>query len=195
MAVWPQIPGETPIDPSGLKVRGITNRAELNPIEAENILKAVTKYMTGTRKVAFDFPLCLRVHEDMFGDVWDWAGKLRQENFNIGIPFAGVSDSLAALLDDLHSWSGYKMGLVEQSTRLHHIAVKIHPFNNGNGRWSRLLANMWLRQNGHPVIEWPEKVIGDRSVVRDEYIAAIRLADDGDYGPLLAMHQKYVGLS
>jgi hypothetical protein len=40
MESWPSIPGETPIDPSGLKIKGITNRAELSVVEAQNIRKA-----------------------------------------------------------------------------------------------------------------------------------------------------------
>ena len=54
MTAWPSIPGETPIDPSGLKRPGIiTNRRELNVAEAENILKVVTKYLSRkpTRKL------------------------------------------------------------------------------------------------------------------------------------------------
>lgn len=35
---WPSVPGETPIDDvSGLLVKGVTTRRELNQLEAENI--------------------------------------------------------------------------------------------------------------------------------------------------------------
>lgn len=53
--------------------------------------------------------------------------------------------------------------------------VAIHPFLNGNGRWARMLANIWLKRNGHPITEWPEATISFKSVIRDEYLAAIRL--------------------
>lgn len=43
MSEWTSLAGETPIDVSGLKRRGITTRAELNLAEAENIRKAVVK--------------------------------------------------------------------------------------------------------------------------------------------------------
>jgi Fic family protein len=69
--------------------------------------------------------------------------------------------------------------------------VQIHPFLNGNGRCARMLANIWLKRHGHGVIEWPEETIGARSVVREEYIAAIRAADDGDEGPLGELHQRF----
>ena len=45
MSGWGLLPGETPIDVSGLKRKGINTRAELNRAEAENIRKAVVKYV------------------------------------------------------------------------------------------------------------------------------------------------------
>ena len=45
MSHWGFLPGETPIDVSGLKRKGINTRAELNRAEAENIRKAVVKYL------------------------------------------------------------------------------------------------------------------------------------------------------
>ena len=72
------IPGETPLDDlSGLRVQGITTKAALNAVEAENIRKATVKYLAAkpTRRIApFDVAWMLRLHEEMFGDVWKWAG-------------------------------------------------------------------------------------------------------------------------
>lgn len=128
----------------------------------------------------------------MFGDVWDWAGAVRTQDVNIGSPFYNVLGELQWLLDDLHSWSSHTMDMVEQSARLHHRAVQIHPFQNGNGRWSRLLSNIWLKLHGSPVVEWPESVVGETSTIREEYLAAVKAADDGDYASLIAMHRRYL---
>jgi Fic-DOC domain mobile mystery protein B len=198
MAEWtsPHVPGETPIDPSGLKVKGVTNRAELSVVEAENIRKPIAKYLASrpnAKLAPFDSPWVLRLHHEMYGDVWKWAGKIRNKEVNIGLPFPAIPENLAGLLDDLHSWPGYGMDPVEQASRLHHRAVFIHPFENGNGRWSRLLANIWMRLTGHPIIEWPEETIGTESVIREEYIATIKKADDGDIEPLIELHRRYSG--
>jgi Fic family protein len=67
----------------------------------------------------------------------------------------------------------------------------VHPFLNGNGRWSRLLANIWLALHDQPVIFWPETSIGSVSVARDEYLTAIRAADEGSYGHLMEMQSRY----
>ena len=78
MTGWQTLPGETPIDDiSGLKVKGVTTRSELNKIEAENIRKAVVKYLAAKpsrRTAPFDLPWVLQLHREMFGDVWAWAG-------------------------------------------------------------------------------------------------------------------------
>jgi Fic family protein len=80
--------------------------------------------------------------------------------------------------------------LLVQASRLHHQAVHIHPFENGNGRWSRALANVWLRLHDNPLTAWPQE-LGTESPVRDEYIAAIKAADRGDEGALLELHRRY----
>ena len=67
-----------------------------------------------------------------------------------------------------------EMHLVEVVARFHHRFVAIHPFDDGNGRMSRLLMNLMLMQGGYPpaVIRLEE---------RDQYLAALRLADRGEH--------------
>ena len=194
MSDWELLPGETPIDVSGLKRKGIGTRAELNRAEAENIRKAVVRYLAAKpsrRSAPFTLSWVKRLHGQMFGDVWKWAGEFRQENINLGCDWHQVPMRLQALLDDLAFWEEQGEGLPEQAVRLHHRAVQIHPFLNGNGRWARMLANVWLKRHGQAVTEWPEETIGTKSVVREEYIEAIRAADEGDEGPLSELHQRF----
>jgi Fic-DOC domain mobile mystery protein B len=187
------VPGETPInDISGLKVKGIRTRAELNHFEANNVSKAIEKYIATrptARSAPFNFAWCLRLHKEMFGEVWKWAGKIRTENLNIGVPFHLVQQELFNLLQDLEFWKDWE--LVEQAARLHHRAVLIHPFVNGNGRWARMLANIWLRRFSESIIRWPEEAIGTESPVRQEYLEAIVAADNGDFEPIVALHRRF----
>lgn len=187
------IPGETPIDDlSGLKVKGISTRAELNQLEAANILKALEKYFVGklNRRIApFDFSWALALHREMFGEVWKWAGETRKHDLNIGVPYQQVDNQLYDLMKCLDFWGD--MPWAEQAARLHHRAVQIHPFVNGNGRWSRMLANIWLRLHGQPVTKWPEDTIGEESIIRQQYIEAIKAADAGKYETLIRLHQQY----
>lgn len=98
---------------------------------------------------------------------------------------------LHELQADLDAWEASSMPQLEQAVRLHHRAVRIHPFANGNGRWARMLANIWLMRYGAEPVEWPEATIGDASVVRNEYLSAVKHADSGDYSRLLALHERF----
>ena len=196
MPLWKPIPGESPIDDiSGLKISGISTRKELNFFEANNITNAVLKYLASkpTRRSArFDFSWSLKLHREMFGEVWKWAGITRKSEKTIGVPWTQVDPMLYSLLEDLAHWEREpNMNLLEQAMLLHHRAVQIHPFENGNGRWSRLLANIWLKLHGHPLTEWPETRVGEKSTIRDEYLDAVRQADNGKYSLLRDLHRRF----
>lgn len=189
------LPGETPLDDiSGLKVKFENpTRAAVSKLEAINIAKASAKYLTGKvdeRNAPFTVPWMMALHKEMFGDVWSWAGKFRDTNTSIGTDKHNIQMQMAQLAADLHAWSGMNMPLEEQAMRLHHRAVQIHPFKNGNGRWARMLANIWLRKHDAGVIMWPSTA-GEVSPLRDEYIAALKAADNMDDRPLQSLHKRY----
>jgi fido (protein-threonine AMPylation protein) len=82
--------GATPLtaeDMDGLKASWISTQAELNQAEAENILGG-RLWASRVRRRPFwhlrDAGL-QELHRRMFGDVWTWAGRLRQSEANIGI--------------------------------------------------------------------------------------------------------------
>jgi Fic-DOC domain mobile mystery protein B len=191
----PPIPGQTPLDDlSGLRLKRIRTTAELNAAEAENIRKATLKYLASrpTRRSArFDISWLRRLHAEMFGDVWRWAGSFRTHETNIGAPPHDIEVRLHSLLEDLKVWKDSGMPLLEQAVRLHHVAVQIHPFPNGNGRWSRMLGNIWLKLHRAEPIEWPETTIGLASTIRGEYLDAVRHADNADYAALLTLHERF----
>ncbi len=82
----------------------------------------------------------------MFAEVWRWAGHKRTTELNPGVPVYQIDIALKDLMDDLAYWRDKNdTDIIEQATRLHHRAVAIHPFLNGNGRWARLLANIFLK--------------------------------------------------
>jgi fido (protein-threonine AMPylation protein) len=195
---WAPIKGETPIDPSGLKDRSIRTRADLNRAEAENIRKAHVKYLAGRptpRMAPFDYTWLLRLHREMYCDVWkaEWVGQPRKVNLNLGQPWQQVPSLLMDLAGDLEEWNRSGTPHVEKAALLHYRAVWIHPFMNGNGRWARMAANIWLRLHRQPPIMWPEENIGMESPIRDEYVGTLRAADDGEMEGLIALHRRYSG--
>lgn len=193
MPFFEPIPGETPLtDVSELKVRNIFYRSQLNKVESINITKALSRYFGGllTRSEApFDYAWFLRLHREMFEDVWGWAGRLRTSVTNIGIDPRFIEQRLYELSQNLPYWANES--LLKQAVMLHHQVVHIHPFENGNGRWSRALANLWLYLHGQEPTDWPGTALSEVSAVRGEYIVAIKAADKGNYGPLLALHQRF----
>jgi Fic-DOC domain mobile mystery protein B len=189
--IWTPIPGETPLENfDGLRIRSVRTRAQLNIVEAENVKQAIAKYLT-TKTAPFDYAWVVRLHGEMFGDVWKWAGSSRQEDLNFGCAWHQIPEQLKQLLDSVHSWTDFGWPLEEQAAALHHRAVSIHPFKNGNGRWARLLANLWLLRNGEPFVAWPDDLLGEESTIRAEYIAALKRADVSDLAPLRSLQARF----
>ena len=187
MPLIENVSGATPIDEiSDLIPTHITTRSELNEWEAANILKAVRKYLTAKKRRPINLSRLKKVHKDMFDETWKWAGKFRQKNYNLGADWHAVPEQVKILVDDLSHWEKRNAGpnIFEQSIRLHHRLVKIHPFVNGNGRHARLVADIYLFDRGHKLPTWPDKALIEESNIRKQYISALQAADKGDYRPL-----------
>lgn len=167
---------------------------EIYFFEAINITRATIKYLSAKplKKIApFTFEWFLQLHKEMLGDVWDWAGKLRHVELSIGVNAYLVSTELKKLVDDLEFWDKHKsFSVVEIASRIHHRAVQIHPFKNGNGRWSRMLANIYLKQNGLNPTKWNEDLLAKENPHRDDYINALKKADYGDYSALVQLQDN-----
>ena len=177
MPLLENVPGATPIDDlSGLIPGHITTRSELNEWEAANILKASRKYLLEKRHLKTNIEWFKKLHKEMFDKTWQWAGKFRTSNFNLGSDWHQIQEQIKALADDILYWEKTQAGLpvFEQSVRLHHRLVKIHPFINGNGRHARLASDIFLFNNGHDLPVWPDKDLIREGAVRKHYIDALK---------------------
>lgn len=86
---------------------------------------------------------------------------------------------------ELMEWYRDEEGAIHPVTlaaMLHYKFVRIHPFDDGNGRISRLLMNYVLLKNGYPPV-----II--KSADKANYLRVLHQADVGDYEPLI----NYVG--
>ncbi len=184
----------TPInDLSGLIPSGITVKSALDEWEAENILKAYNRYLKTSRKRAISPGLITAVHKEMFGLTWKWAGSFRKENLNLGVEWFAIPVEIKKLCDDIAFWEKSKnVNILEQSVRIHHRLVRIHPFLNGNGRHARMIADIFLSGRGKKLPLWPDKDMVETTDIRKRYIHCLKEADNGDYAGLLEFTEKLV---
>ncbi len=88
----------------------------------------------------------------MFGEVWSWAGVFRQTNKNIGVDKYKIGIALRELCDDAKYWIEHNTYTPDEiAIRFKHRLVSIHLFPNGNGRHSRLVADIIVTHLFHKV--------------------------------------------
>jgi Fic-DOC domain mobile mystery protein B len=178
----------TPLEPAereGLIPTHVTLRHELNELEQKNILEADRWAFARKRDVAQEEFLC-SLHGRMFGNVWKWAGQYRTTERNLGVPLYKIQPDLVQFLDTVRYWiANSTFPNDEIAIRFHHGLVAIHPFPNGNGRWSRLSADILIVTLGDARFSWARGNLQAKSDVRGNYIAALKAADNHDFSPLL----------
>lgn len=165
----------------------ITTRAELNEAEQVNITQA-SLWLRRARNVdVLDDAFLRDLHKRMFGEVWKWAGQYRKTPRNIGIDAYRIPIAVRELVHDARYWVDNETYPPDEiAIRFSHRLVSIHPFPNGNGRHSRLVADLLAMKLGRPRFTWGRANLVDPGETRRAYVAALRAADGGEIEPLLA---------
>ncbi len=170
----------------GLIPSYITLRGELNEAEQANILEADAWAFSRKRNV-LDQRFLNTLHQRMYGNVWRWAGAYRKSQKNIGVAYYKIPTELRALLDDCRYWLEHDTYPPDEiAARFHHRLVSIHCYPNGNGRHARLAADLLLTSLERDRFSWGSANLIDAGATRATYVAALRAADNHDYGPLFA---------
>ncbi len=184
--------GQTPLDEEekeGLKIKSITTQGELDEFEQLNIEKAIewTIHANLKPEKILTEKFIKNLHKKMYGDVWKWAGEFRKTDKNIAIKWTKIGIELKSLIDDTKYWIENKTYSPEEiAIRFKHKLVAIHCFPNGNGRHSRLMADIIIESIfGAEVFSWHSSNMVKVDDVRKLYITALRAADNGDIAPLL----------
>jgi Fic-DOC domain mobile mystery protein B len=189
--------GATPIDDADGLLIAAENMADLSAAESENVLKATTKRLgrrNNPKRQWLTEELIRTVHAEMYGDVWEWAGRYRDVELTIGVPHHRIREEIKKLCDDIWFWDSEATSpptVVERACRLHHRLAWIHPFRNGNGRHARLISDIYLHAHGQPLPTWPSRDIAQKGGVRDDYLAALRAADKDDFEPLAKLLTRF----
>lgn len=125
-----------------------------------------------------------KIHGTVMKGVIANAGQYR--NHDIEVKGAGftpplfhdISKHMEELLNTLNN-NPDELRPIELAAQIHYDFAWIHPFEDGNGRMSRLLLNLVLVRNGYPFA-----VI--KSVDKPQYLRALRKMDvSGNFDPFL----------
>lgn len=115
------------------------------------------------------------LHARLYGDIWSWAGRFRTREVNIGVAPMEISVALRNALDGIQyrwqhtsDWTAHGLGIA-----VHAETVRIHPFIDGNGRTTRLLADLVFVAAQD--VEPPE--VYDWNVEKSRYIDLLREYD------------------
>ncbi len=185
------VPGATPLEPDdveGLIPGHVRTQADLNEWEEANILQARDWLeRPRVRKAPFDYLFALRLHKQMFGETWRWAGQIRQEETNIGVDPGKIGQLLPQALANAKVQLSHNPADIDRiAARLHHRLVVIHAFRNGNGRHARQLVDVLLTENGQGTFTWGSADLTTAGDARERYLTALRAADAGDFSLLFA---------
>ena len=184
--------GQTPLDEQekeGLRIKSITTQGELDEFEQLNIEKAVewTIHNRFAPETILTEQFIKNLHRRMYGDVWKWAGEFRKSDKNIGIKWPQIGLELKTLLDDTKYWMDNGIFPAEEiAIRFKHLLVSIHCFPNGNGRHSRLMADIIMEKIfGKRPFPWHQTNMVKADKIRKAYIAALKKADQGNIDALI----------
>lgn len=100
-------------------------------------------------------------HQQMFGESWKWASKLRASEFRAGKFRAGKFRR-----------SDKNIGI-----RFHHHLVAVLPFPDGLGRHARLMANLIVERLDRARFSGDRQNLIDATGIRRDYIATLQAAD------------------
>ncbi len=150
---------------------------ELYEHEETNIALGINWVRT-TKTIHTDYTVWLEIHKHMLGDVWKFAGKprlveLANSDF---LKSYEVRPALLQLEKDLIYWLENKsFPPKEMLAVFHERLLTIHPFRDGNGRWSRVVTEFVASRTEHPVPHWGAHIKEDEER-RNKYIEAVKKA-------------------
>lgn len=158
---------------------GITNEIELLK-EEERITKLKALELFDTNKInEFEvgtFNGLSKIHEFLFKDIYDFAGKVRKDNLAKGnFRFA----SALYLNDILLKINDMPQNNFDEIIKKYVEMNIAHPFREGNGRSTRIWLDMILKHELNKVVDWSKVnkedylLAMERSPIRDTEIKVL----------------------
>jgi len=170
---------------------GINSVADMDELELELLLQLYEEVLVhGLPERTVRVKDLQDWHRLWLGNVYAWAGQERSVNMGKGGFAFAAAAQIPRLLSDfernfLARWTPCGQlsdtELIEAIAVMHVEFILIHPFREGNGRLSRLLADVMAVQADHAPLDYSE---WERR--KPDYIAAIHAGFAGNYEPMCA---------
>lgn len=177
---------------------GIVDPKEMDRVEAEGLIEATDaffhEYEVDHKFTADD--IC-HMHKEWLGDIYDWAGNYRTVNISkddFSFAMAAQIPKLMELFtkEQLAKYTPCNFSdrneVVKALAEVHIELVLIHPFREGNGRCSRILASIMALQAGFPVLDF-SVISGAR---KKDYFAAVQVGLDRNYEPMEKLFDEII---
>ena len=177
---------------------GIRSVREIERRETEALFSVTQRLIDEThvdqRFTADD--IC-RMHRLWLGDIYPWAGQYRSVNIVRGGFHFAAAEQVSRLMRELENgvlreFTPCRFDAIEEQAHamavVHAELILIHPFREGNGRCTRLLAVLMGLQAGLPVLDFTSV----RRSEKTRYIAAVHAALDRNYEPMTAVFRRII---
>jgi cell filamentation protein len=171
----------------------ITDKNIVNEIEAKGIATAELFVFDLESEVEISTQLILEIHRIAFSNLYHWAGSWRTTSVTVGQLTPPEPNKVLQLMyqfvDNLNFKLENTISTKDQIDCLvyaHYEFIRIHPFNNGNGRTGRILMNLIALKFGYRPLELYYRHGDSRKI----YIEAMKSADNGDFKPLRTLIRK-----
>jgi len=171
--------------------RGIADLQTLQIAEEEGLNRAYGTLLSEVRldtRISCD--LIRHVHERVFGDLYEWAGRWR----TVQISKPGAIWPAAQFLDE--SMKTFETEVLSQYARdllfddeafcsligeVQGEFLAVHPFREGNARTIKLVTDLMAAQTGRPVLRYDQSDEGQARYIRAASAALVKK----DYSPMV----------
>lgn len=172
---------------------GIQNQSELNSVERQFVLLKSSQAEQETIFKNIDFNFYKKLHKQLFGDLYEWAGTVRSMNISKkGTIFCNFEDieRIGTLKFQRLAEQNYLKGLtksrfIDELTEFYHDMNMLHPFREGNGRTLRLFITLLVRNAGY--------TLNFSDCDNDLLMIATIKAAQGDFSLLKEVFSELVG--
>ena len=178
-------------------LQGVTDPEDMDIIEANALAEATDSILREfDQEHQFTANDICHLHKIWLGKIYQWAGQYRQVNISKGDFTFAMAAQVLKLMEQFEQEQLRKYTpclfekneeVVKAIAEVHTELVLIHPFREGNGRVSRLLATLMALQAGLPLLDF-----STMNEQKEKYFAAVQAGLDRNYKPMELLFSEII---